>query len=190
MSQYRPGAKAHPIVSCPNCGKQGRKGGMANHIRRCGTDHGVRTFWARVNKGPHPKGCWIYRGHKLNDGHCDLMRLRVKILAHRYSWQLHFGPIPAGLCVLHHCDTPDCVRPDHLHTGTHADNARDKVSRNRQSYGERNPTAKLTEDMVRVARQLYAQGMSVPQIVRERYPHIKRGTLEHAVYGVTWKYIK
>ncbi|MDH4038938.1 MAG: HNH endonuclease [Candidatus Krumholzibacteria bacterium] len=49
------------------------------------------------------------------------------------SWRIHYGEIPAGLCVLHRCDVRHCVRPDHLFLGTRTDNMRDKVEKGRQT---------------------------------------------------------
>ena len=51
------------------------------------------------------------------------------ILAHRFVWQLINGPIPDGHCVLHKCDTPACVNPEHLFVGTHSDNTRDMIKK-------------------------------------------------------------
>ena len=45
--------------------------------------------------------------------------------AHRIAWQIAYGPIPAGLLVLHTCDNPGCVNPVHLYIGTQKDNMRD-----------------------------------------------------------------
>ena len=68
--------------------------------------------------------------------------------AHRVSWMLHRGEIPEGVCVLHTCDTPSCVNPDHLFLGTHKDNEQDKMRKGRKPVGEKIPWHKLSEDDV------------------------------------------
>ena len=69
--------------------------------------------------------------------------------AANYSWHLHNGVNLGGLHVLHTCDNPLCVNPDHLFLGTHQDNMDDKVEKGRQARGEGHGRAKLTEDDVR-----------------------------------------
>jgi len=88
-------------------------------------------FWKRVEK---TSSCWTYQGAAKGIlGYRQLLADGQRVMAHRFSWELHFGPIPDGLLVCHKCDNPPCVRPDHLFLGTHKDNAADKVSKGRQT---------------------------------------------------------
>ncbi len=92
------------------------------------------------------ESCHLWTRHF--DGHgYGLVWLDGKYkLAHRVSWEIKNGPRPDGLCVLHTCDRPSCVNPEHLWLGTHKDNAVDRVAKGRQSdtRGEANGNARLT----------------------------------------------
>lgn len=77
--------------------------------------------------------------------------------AHRLSYEYNHGPIPDGLLICHTCDNRKCVNPQHLYSGTEADNARDKAVRNRVK-GERHPQAKLTARQAREIADIYASG--------------------------------
>lgn len=102
-------------------------------------------FWGRVNK---TDGCWLWTGWALNSGYGEHGRAR-RMLAHRYSYALANGPIPKGQLVLHKCDTPLCVRPDHLFLGTDADNMRDRWTKGRKPY-------KFTAERIRAIRAEFA----------------------------------
>jgi hypothetical protein len=104
---------------------------------------------------PHPKtGCWVWIGGSNNKGYGVIgTHGRKTSLATRVSWELHNGPIPDGMWILHRCDHPYCVNPDHLFLGTHQDNMADQVSKGRQTIGERNGMAKLTWKTVREIRE-------------------------------------
>jgi hypothetical protein len=85
------------------------------------------------------EGCWGWKGKPDKDGYGRLGAGGGQapfIRAHRVSYELFRGPIPKGLDVLHHCDTPGCTRPDHLFAGTAQDNSTGMVRKNRQAKGE------------------------------------------------------
>ena len=77
-------------------------------------------------------GCWEWQGSKRGHGYGRIKVNGRTYPAHRFLWELTNGLVPAGMLVLHKCDNPPCVRPDHLYLGTSADNTRDMVVRGRQ----------------------------------------------------------
>src|SRR6476660_6501286 len=92
----------------------------------------VDRFWAGVDKSD--TGCWNWAKSKTKAGYGTLRSYdNVLLYAHRFSWELHHGPIPPKLYVCHHCDNPGCVRPDHLFVGTHNDNMQDMLKKGRGS---------------------------------------------------------
>jgi uncharacterized protein YerC len=95
---------------------------------------------------PEPNsGCWLWMGATNSDGY-GWFWLDGHIKAARVAWVLYRGDLPNGLHVLHHCDNPPCVNPDHLFLGTSADNVADMVRKGRAS--RKTPGAKLTSEQV------------------------------------------
>jgi hypothetical protein len=146
----------------------------------------LERFEAFFDKGT---GCWLWKGSKTDQGYGHFFNSRFSkphsMKAHRQSWLLYKGPIPDGLLVLHKCDTPSCVNPDHLFLGTNDDNIDDRNAKERQSRGGRHTPAKLTEYLVRkirehpipsdfLAQELGVTVRTINQIrARESWRHVK-----------------
>lgn len=77
------------------------------------------------------ESCWLWTGCKSKYGYGQFTFRKKTTLAHRASYELAMGPFDNWLCVLHKCDNPQCVNPDHLFLGTQLDNARDRVAKGR-----------------------------------------------------------
>jgi hypothetical protein len=177
-------------VTCANCGEK-RLMAPTKIPRFCSRecrypgDLAFR-FWAKVRKGD---ACWMWQasgGPRSQYGHqYGQFNLHgVPRLAHRVAWELTYGPIPKGLCVCHRCDTPGCVRPDHLFLGTALDNARDRIKKGRPL---RNPSVKLTEDAVRAIRRLVAEGMTQTE-AGARF-RVTGGSVSRIVTGHHWRHV-
>lgn len=108
-------------------------------------------------------GCWGWSGSTNERGYG---RIGVRY-AHRISWEIHRGPIPSGLWVLHRCDNPPCTNPDHLFLGTHAENMADANAKGRL-LGSPSKGHKLTREEASEIRCLRASGWTRRQ-VSERF---------------------
>ena len=119
----------------------------------------IDKFFLWVNYSAS-NGCWEWTGSKDGGGYGMAFVDGVMVKSHRYSWEYYFGSIPSGLWVLHKCDNPACINPEHLFLGTNGDNMKDKVKKERQSrlFGDKNGRCVMTKDLVIELRQLYASG--------------------------------
>ena len=186
----------------------------------------VWRFWLRVNKAgpipahaPHLGPCWLWTGPVSGPMRYGVLSVeRRNVYTHRYMYELACGPVPEGLFVLHRCDTPRCVRPDHLWLGTHTDNMRDSYVKGRRTLpstkgrpmppdkivrgdahwtrqkpervarGEGVARATLSTEQVRTIRQRYAAGGVSQTQLAQKY-----AVSQHAISAIilhrTWKHI-
>ncbi len=140
-------------------------------------------FWRFVDK---TGDCWLWTGTRTEDGYGRTgasEKSSSPLYAHRVSWELANGPIPDGLFVLHRCDNPPCVRPDHLFLGTTKDNADDAQAKGRLGY-QRHPDryTRLTADDVRAIRNARLAGEPAKSIAA------RFGISESHVYNIANRY--
>ena len=140
--------------------------------------------------------CWIYTAGKDWDGYGAFCvttdGIEFSWRAHRYSYQLHKGPIPDSLLVLHSCDNPSCVNPAHLFVGTSKENTHDMIAKGRRKTvylkGELSGRAILTAEKVLVARKLHYESKQSFRKIAEFFG-VSVGCIQHAVTGKNWKHI-
>lgn len=156
-------------------------------------------------------GCWVWHGRLNDKGYGQMFSGEG---AHRISWTLFCGTIPDGIHVLHKCDNPPCVNPEHLFLGTHSDNMADKASKGRAYHpagwgshdrpsgaghwsalrpndvlrGEAHGRAKLTMDAVREIRAAASRG-EAQSAIGARFG-ILQASVSKIILGKTWRSVQ
>jgi DNA-binding XRE family transcriptional regulator len=144
-------------------------------------------FWGKVIK---KDGCWQWSGSKSSDGYGSFSIAHKMYGAHRISWEIHYGQIPQGKHVLHKCDTPECVNPEHLFLGTHKENMRDMFSKGRRKHarGIRNGLAKLNDIKVKEIRRLHKTGKYTQNKIAAKFK-VSRQVIGAILKKKTWTHV-
>jgi len=170
-------------------------------------DHKVSDFDRFFAKVVKSDSCWLWAGckdrkgyGKFSVGHSknpDGSRRNSMVSAHRFSYELAHGPIPSndqhhGVCVLHKCDTPACVNPDHLFLGTNTDNVKDMDAKGRRvvvaKRGEAHANSVLNEMQVREIVRLHRVD-KVTQIQLSKDYGVCGATINHIFTGRLWGHL-
>jgi hypothetical protein len=151
--------------------------------------HGLTVaerFWKRVKQGD---GCWLWLGSRDKNGY-GRMRLngRPELVTH-IAWQLTYGALPKGQVILHVCDNPPCVNPDHLRIGTQQDNIADMHNKERarqgHALGVEHGLAKLNPDRVREIRASHETTLQLSKRLG-----IARATIDAVKKRQTWRHVE
>ena len=135
-------AKTEATCSVVGCGNKQASGGLCGkHLYRNrvhGNPYTTKTVYGNPKdrilcsiEKDKETGCWNWSGVLTKNGYGRTTHKDRPISAHRLSYLIFNGEIPAGMCVLHRCDNRRCVNPDHLFLGTHRDNMVDMKSKGR-----------------------------------------------------------
>lgn len=131
--------------------------------------------------------CWNWTGTLAKVGYPVLNVNGTLVYGHRIAYFLKDRNFDQSMCVLHSCDNRKCVNPSHLFLGTRQDNMQDKVSKNRQSFGEMN-THTLTEQDIIEIKQKYATGKYTQRRLGVAY-RVNQSEISRVLAGYRWRHM-
>lgn len=144
-----------------------------------------KRFWGKVIK--HKSGCWEWIGNTIRGGYGRIHFAGKNRLAHRVAWFLTYGYWPKDK-LLHDCDNPPCIRPEHLYEGSQLDNVRDCIARRRfkptGAIGVNHGHARLNPAKVRIIRFT-----NLPDRVWAERFNVTKVTITSARLGIAWKWL-
>ncbi len=133
-------------------------------------------------------GCWIWKRFKNKQGYGFLRFRKRGMNAHRASFIAHGGSFPNGKnLVLHSCNNPSCVNPEHLRAGSYLDNSDDKIKVQHHPHGIHTKASKLDEASVHAIRSLASSGVKRESIA-DHY-QISLSTVFRILRKESWKHI-
>jgi hypothetical protein len=143
----------------------------------------IQEYAHRISKTP--SGCWQWTGYRSQAGYGVIHRRGRSFLTHRLAYEAAHGAIPQDAQVLHKCDNPRCVRPDHLEVGSVRKNIRDAVRRGLIKVGEQSPSSKLSAQEVSEIRMTYATGGVSLRALAAKFG-VNHKTIHKIISGRTW----
>lgn len=167
------------------------------------TDEQMRLFLEGNSEKVTESGCWLWMGGLDKDGYGQTHYQGRNVRAHRAAYLLFKGPVTSGLVVMHRCDIPACINPDHLGLGTNAENTEDRTKKGRHRaasgdshYMRRNPllrsgsnapAARLNEMAVLEILRLHSSGITQENLAKKF--GITRSGVSAITTRRTWKHI-
>jgi hypothetical protein len=152
------------------------------------TSDELRQYIIDSSKPTAPSGCWEWGRAKDLDGYGLLYVGGRMRRAHRVSYQLFAGDIPAGAFVCHSCDNPACCNPEHLWVGSPQDNQDDCRDKGRTARGERNRHARLSVSDVCAIRRRHASGGITKRALAKKFG-VTPTAIAHIVKRKTWRHV-
>lgn len=131
-------------------------------------------------------GCMEFPGSRTKKGYGSVNVSGKTTQAHRYAYYVHIGN-PSGGVVMHTCDNPGCVNPDHLTLGSQKDNMDDMVQKGRAPHGERSGSVKMSEDDVYGIFNMRNLGMTHASIAR--VVGVSQQQVSRILLGERWSHL-
>lgn len=135
-------------------------------------------------------GCWMWNGYRDKRGYGRTSANGKSWLAHRLFYTCHRGEIPDGKVVMHSCDTPSCVNPEHLSAGTQRDNIHDCIHKGRENRarGAAKNKSSLTEDSIRAIRFAKKNTVATNRVLAAAFG-VSQTAISNIHNNVTWSHV-
>jgi hypothetical protein len=148
-------------------------------------------FWERVEAQTiiDDNGCHIFTGSKDDCGYGRIHKDKKLVRVHRVVYEKIHGWIAKGLVIMHSCDNPACINPEHLSSGTHTDNMQDMSKKNRKyvHIGSSHGMAKLTETDIPIIRKRLFNGDTCISIAKDY--EVSEGMIRHIKNNRAWRHV-
>jgi len=156
-----------------------------NTVKYWEDENVLKRFWNKVEKKTDVE-CWEWSASRNKYGYGRININKKVMKCHRLSFEIYYKRfISNGLCILHSCDNPKCVNPNHLSEGTHQDNMNDMINKGRHAKGEKITTSKLKEnDIVEIRKLLKETNLTQKQIGKQF--NIARSTISLIKSNKRW----
>ena len=148
------------------------------------------TFWDRVYSFIEKDGdCTLFVGHRNENGYGRIFRNKKLVFVHREVWARDNGVISPGRVIMHKCDRPNCIEPNHLVIGTQVMNIRDMDNKGRRKVliGSKQGCSVLIEKDIPVIRTFLRAGETCAWIARQY--HVSEGLIRHIKKGRIWRHV-
>lgn len=150
------------------------------------------TFWDRVYEHViyAENGCHLFTGAKDSCGYGRITKDRKLVRIHREMWKLHNPNQEITGVIMHSCDTPNCVNPEHLSHGTQSENVADmrEKGRERYLYGNQQSQAKLDDEKVKIIKQKLEIGVTCARLARDF--NVSEAAIRNIKMGRRWTHVK
>ncbi len=159
----------------------------ATVIKSAAPTWAVKALEGKVER--QDNGCWHFIGYINEHGYGRVTYAGIRMYAHKMSYIAYRGPVPEGTKVLHSCDNPACINPEHLFLGSQQDNVDDMFAKNRDGVtGAKNRHAKLSENDVREIKDKLKAGVTQRSLA-DRF-NVCRQTIGSIADGSNWRHVQ
>lgn len=146
----------------------------------------IQRFWNKIDIRSDDE-CWEWQWSKRKGyGHIRINYIHYD--AHRLAYELTYGKIPKGLCVLHLCNNPGCCNPKHLELGTQLTNMKYKVKCGHNPMGEKSSLHKINNEQVITIRKMYKTGKYSQRELGKKY-NISQTEVYKILKNLGWAHI-